>query len=665
VSRDQGSPRAFAPTWQGWVDGSEESSPVTSAKLAPDARVANRLFPKTRSWFALDAPLELLSPLSVLRILFALATLTWPLAGFAVSWPGIDRPLLVGVIVLAGAVWVTLFGVKKLSLGACQALTVVALADTAALGWAARGTGLVICAVAFLIPIGVFAGCFFGWRWVLASQLATAGCLALAEWHSGWAHGMLVAFCAGIALSCCGLTVTFLTRSSRRQGAIDPDTGLLNAVGIAQRVGRMEDEPVIVAAVVLHGIADAREALGFRVGSELLRRGVEDVGQVLPSTAVIGCISGDELVVVDRARRPDASSAPGPRPDDVADDARRLAATLADGIGAGRYLVGDVEVSLRAHVGLAVAPWDGQTAPELMRRASLVARHAASRGLQCALWDGESGALTPKDLELLADLRLAGERGELWLMFQPQVDARTARPLSVEALLRWTSPKRGPVAPGRFIPLAERTGLVDRLTEWVLGAALDAQVRWRAAGLALPVSVNLSAKTLTKPDLSRSIIGELARRGLPAESLTIEVTETAAAELADAVKLLGPLHEIGVRISIDDFGSGYTSLSALPHLPLDELKVDQSFVRRSSTSHADQVIVRSVGELAQRLGLRAVAEGVETEEMRARVFGFGFDIIQGYLFSPPLAEADLLAYVERSRDARRENASGPADSRIG
>jgi diguanylate cyclase len=166
---------------------------------------------------------------------------------------------------------------------------------------------------------------------------------------------------------------------------------------------------------------------------------------------------------------------------------------------------------------------------------------------------------------------------------------------------------------------------------------------------------------LTKPDLSAAIAGELHRRALPPQCLTVEVTETAAAELADAVNLLRPLHDLGVRVSIDDFGSGYTSLRALPSLPLDELKVDQSFVRLSSTSHADLAILRSVCELAHRLGLQAVAEGVETEEVRSRVFEFGFDVIQGYLCSPPLPEAELLAFAARAVPARAPAVAHQAD----
>jgi EAL domain-containing protein (putative c-di-GMP-specific phosphodiesterase class I) len=662
VSRAEDSSRASAPTWQGWLEQRTATSAVTSAKLAPDAHVRNRLFPKTRSWFALESPLELLSPLSVLRILFALAAVTWPLIGLAVHWPGANRAVLLGVMAAAGVVWIGLLAVKTVDLRACHALALLATAEIGGLAWAAHGSGLLIGAAAYFIPLGVFCGLFFRSRAVISYQLLAALSLAIAERTAGWAQALVVALAGGIALCIGALTVEFLARCSRRQGVVDPDTGLLNDVGFAQRLAhRADDGPVVVAAIVLHGIADAREALGFRVGSELLRRGVEDLGQVLPASAVIGRMAGDELVVADALSATRDAPVPGGRPAKMVDAARVLAATLAEGIGAGRYLVGDVEVSLRAHVGLAVAPWDGATAPELMRRASLSARHAASRGQVWALWEGGGGALTPADLELLADLRLAANRGELWIAYQPQLDVRTSALRSVEALLRWDSPKHGSVSPGRFILLAERTGLVDRLTDWVIGEALDAQLRWRAGGLTLPVSVNLSAKTLTKPDLSAEITGELDRRALPPQCLTVEVTETAAAELADAVNLLRPLHDLGVRVSIDDFGSGYTSLRALPSLPLDELKVDQSFVRLSSTSHADLAILRSVGELAHRLGLQAVAEGVETEEVRARVFEFGFDVIQGYLLSPPLKEADLLAYAAAAAARTPRPGARPAE----
>jgi EAL domain-containing protein (putative c-di-GMP-specific phosphodiesterase class I) len=254
--------------------------------------------------------------------------------------------------------------------------------------------------------------------------------------------------------------------------------------------------------------------------------------------------------------------------------------------------------------------------------------------------------LTSVDLAMLADLRVAAQQGELALHYQPQISLARGRTVSVEALLRWTSPTHGRVPPDRFIVLAERTGLVDRLTEWVVGEALDAQVRWRAAGLDVPVSVNLSGRSLTRPDLAAWILEQLSSRALPARALSVEITETAAPEdLAAAVELLAPLHERGVRVSIDDFGVGYTSLSVLPRLALDELKVDKGFVMRALASPTDEAIVRTVCELGRRLGLDVVAEGVEDAEVCRLVADAGYDLVQGFHFARPMPERELVDFV--------------------
>jgi EAL domain-containing protein (putative c-di-GMP-specific phosphodiesterase class I) len=267
-------------------------------------------------------------------------------------------------------------------------------------------------------------------------------------------------------------------------------------------------------------------------------------------------------------------------------------------------------------------------------------------------WDGTiTDVLTSADLTLLTDLRLAAGRGELWLAYQPQIDPRDGATTAVEALLRWSSPTHGAVPPDRFVPLAERTGLVDRLTDFVLGEALDAQVRWRRVGLRLPVSVNVSAVSLSAPELPAKILEELRRRRLPGDVLTVEVTETAALDADRAADRLGTLDEAGVEVSIDDFGTGFTSLSVLPFLPVSELKVDQRFVKASATSPADDAIVRSVLELAHQLGLRAVAEGVEDDATATRLGGYGFDLLQGWAFSPALPESELVDFVCRAPHA--------------
>ena len=305
-----------------------------------------------------------------------------------------------------------------------------------------------------------------------------------------------------------------------------------------------------------------------------------------------------------------------------------------------------MEVSLRTATGLTLGPWDGTEVSELVRRASLSAHRAATEGRLWALWDGDRDALTAEDLGLLAALRTAGERGQLSLVYQPQIACASGRPSSVEALLRWSSPEHGVISPDRFVPLAERTGLIDRLTGWILSEALDAQQRWRAEDRRIPVSVNLSATTLTRTDLVEWILGELATRDLPPSCLTVELTETAAADLPQAMERLGELRSLGIRVAVDDFGTGHTSLAALASLPVDELKIDRSFIQRSSSSPAHEAIVATFSELAHRLGLIAVAEGVEDQATERRLVDVGFDLLQGYHLARPLPELELLGFVD-------------------
>jgi EAL domain-containing protein (putative c-di-GMP-specific phosphodiesterase class I)/GGDEF domain-containing protein len=630
---------------------------VSSGRLTTEAEVKNRFFPKLRSWIALGAPLELMSPLSVLRANFAVSAVAWCLEGLYLRWPG-ERTAVVEIAAAVGAaVWVGLMCVRRLGPTPCRILAAGETALVITTVWAGNGPGAALGFVPFaLLPL-LFVALYFSGR----AAMANAAFASLGLWLAlysfmGIADSVVIAAATAIGLGVALQVATMLTTAVSHTGAADADTGLPNSVGLARHVGRWEGgHGYLLASLRVAGIDDARDAFGHGVGTELLRRVVEDLGQVIPGDAVIARIGSDELVVARplpsrTAGHPEATG-PGPAdevPADVAAAGHLLARTLIDGMAAGRYMVGSVEVSLRGHVGLEFAPWGGTEMAELLRRASLGAQRAAETGAHQHRWDRAEGTLTAEDLTLLADLRLAIDRGELRLAYQPQVDARTNRVVSAEALLRWQSERHGSVPPGRFIVLAERTGYIDRLTEWVLDEALDAQVRWRHTGVLIPISVNFSARTLTRPDLPTWIIGELAARDLPAEALAVEVTETAAAELLPAVQLLQPLHDRGVRVSIDDFGTGFTSLAALPHLPLDELKVDMSFVQRSGQSLADDAIVRSVRELAHRLDLDSVAEGVENDEIRRRMTEIGFDLLQGYHFSKPLFEEEFLAFA---RDA--------------
>jgi predicted signal transduction protein with EAL and GGDEF domain len=651
-------------SWRHWATPIPVASSATSAPLGSSAPVRNRLFPKTRSWFALDSPLALLSPLSVLRMMFALATVCWTVA--AILWPPADHRVWVAVLSgLALVTWIALLEVRRIRVWWCWFLAALWVAQVTVLVWAGLGTGLSIAAATFYVPVGVFLAIFFGFRVVLLCQAGIAVCLWVVRMGAiGNGRAAFAAIVGSLCLSTAPLTVMLFNKSIRRLGTVDPETGLPNGLGMAQRLAERDPSvPLVVVSVLIRGIDSAREALGYQAGTELLRRAVEDIGQVLPAHATIGRVEADELVIAqslqDSVGLADGAS-PGV-PQSATAAASALASTLERAIVAGRYAVDGVEVPLRTHAGISIAPWDGEDGRELLRRASLSAKHALADGVASVAWLADGRTLTAADLGMLADLGMAAERGELTVVFQPQVDARSGIVVGAEALLRWHCPTRGQVPPGMFVPLAERIGLIDRLTEWVLPVALDAQADWRRHGVRVSTSVNLSPVTLSRPDLAAWITGELESRGLDPACLTLEITETAAADLTQAVNGLRPLHDRGIRIAVDDFGSGYTSLSALPDLPLDELKVDQQFVRRSTESHNDLVIVRTVSELAKRLGLVAVAEGVETAELADHMGELGYDVLQGFHVARPMTTEELMDFV-RARPAAGDATLGLARS---
>jgi EAL domain-containing protein (putative c-di-GMP-specific phosphodiesterase class I) len=249
-------------------------------------------------------------------------------------------------------------------------------------------------------------------------------------------------------------------------------------------------------------------------------------------------------------------------------------------------------------------------------------------------------------LALLGEVRPALERGEFVLFYQPQLDLASGRIRSVEALLRWRHPERGMVAPLEFISLIEQTALVGPVTLHVVELALAQLAAWRAEGLEIGVSVNLSARNLHEGELARQIESLLQRHAVPAAALTVEVTESAAmADPETAVGLLDTLRALGVGVSIDDFGSGHASIAYLARLPASELKIDRSFVSRICESPREDAIVRTTIDLARHLELRVVAEGIETAEVCERLAAMGCDTGQGYLIARPAPAAELTPWL--------------------
>jgi EAL domain-containing protein (putative c-di-GMP-specific phosphodiesterase class I) len=256
---------------------------------------------------------------------------------------------------------------------------------------------------------------------------------------------------------------------------------------------------------------------------------------------------------------------------------------------------------------------------------------------------------SPDRLALLGELRRAITSNQLVLHFQPKVSLATRRIVHTEALVRWQHPQHGLLAPDRFIPLAEQTGLITPLTDWVLHAALRQARVWRDSGRAIPVAVNVSEQNLHDPRLAGKVAELLDRYGVPPEDLMVEITETSVLlDPARATEVLRRLRMLGVRVAIDDFGAGQSALGYLRQLPADELKIDRSFIRDLQHSDRDTAIVRAAIELGHSLGLSVVAEGVEDEETWDQLASLGCDIAQGYFMARPLAADALETWLETS-----------------
>jgi EAL domain-containing protein (putative c-di-GMP-specific phosphodiesterase class I) len=311
-------------------------------------------------------------------------------------------------------------------------------------------------------------------------------------------------------------------------------------------------------------------------------------------------------------------------------------------------------VQVGGSIGIALYPDHGLDMQTLLRRADVAMYVAKRSGDVYAVYSEEQDRYTPERLALIADLRQAIADGALVLHYQPTIDLATGRANAAEALVRWEHPERGLLGPGQFIPLAEETGLIGPLTHWVIETALGQCGRWRQAGIDVSVAVNLSMATLHDPQLPELITYLLQTHELPPSRLRMEVTESILMDdLRQTQDVLCRLAALGVRISVDDYGTGYSSLAYLKRLPVDELKIDMSFVRHLREDKTDAAIVASTIDLGHHLGLRVVAEGVEDQQTRERLTAMGCDAAQGYFWSRPLP-------AEQALQRMRELAAAPA-----
>jgi len=311
------------------------------------------------------------------------------------------------------------------------------------------------------------------------------------------------------------------------------------------------------------------------------------------------------------------------------------------------FHVEGIEVDVEASVGIVLAGTHGTDPITLIQRADIAMYVAKTQHLGAFVYDPEMDGNSASKLALVGDLRRALERGELILYYQPKVSVTTADLVGAEALVRWQHPEHGLIFPDAFIPLAERTGLISPLTNFVINAAMAQARTWLDAGRPLPVAVNLSARSLHDEGFVEQVCQLLDVYGVPAYLFELEITESAI--MIDPVRarqMLGQLSALGVRLSIDDFGAGYTSLSQLADLPISEIKIDRSFVMRMADDPNSALIVSSVVELGHNLGMTLVAEGVESAADLNQLAGLGCDVAQGYHFSRAIPAADFDIWSE-------------------
>jgi len=423
---------------------------------------------------------------------------------------------------------------------------------------------------------------------------------------------------------------------------------LREALGVGRDDAGVDDagvEPTLALLLLdLDGFKEVNDTLGHAHGDALLQQVAARLTQAVRPVDMVARLGGDEFALV-----VPVANAVG---------AEAVATALGIALEA-PFLVEGHTLHLGASIGIALGPAHGRDGATLLRHAD-VAMYAAKRGGGggYAVYAPAQDAALPARLSLIADLRRALAEGALVLHYQPQVAVDSGRVVGVEALARWPHPTHGFVPPDQFIPLAEGMGLIGALTDWALDTALRQCRVWRDAGHALVVAVNLSAATLHDPRLPATIARLLRAHGIPAGSLRLEVTESALmADPARAGVVLAGLAEMGVGISVDDYGTGYSSLAYLKRLPVDELKIDRAFVRNLTTDEADRTIVASTIGLGHSLGLTVVAEGVEDAVAWATLAMLGCDAVQGYHLGRPMPAAAMEAWLSE-RDSERQAIPG-------
>jgi len=423
----------------------------------------------------------------------------------------------------------------------------------------------------------------------------------------------------------------------RHQALHDALTGLPNRTLLHDRlvhathVAAREQAAFAVFLLDLDRFKEVNDTLGHAAGDALLERVAERLQGAVRASDTVARLGGDEFAVI----------LPGVDVADATRAADKLLTSLAEPVD-----VAGQRLAAGGSLGIALYPDHGGDAGALLRHADIAMYAAKREGGGHAVYAPEMDLHTPHRLTLVSALRHAIADGQFRVHYQPIVDVTTGRVHLVEALARWQHPELGLLSPDQFIPLAEGTGLIAPLTHWVVEESLRQVRAWRDAGLDLAVAVNLSARALRDPALPDTVVGLLQAHGVPADHLRVELTESAVmADPAGALTILTRLAALGIRIAIDDFGTGYSSLSYLKRLPIDEIKIDRSFVTHMTRDGGDATIVASTIGLGHSLGLRFIAEGVESGDTWRSLEALGCDGIQGFYISRALPADELTRWL--------------------
>jgi diguanylate cyclase (GGDEF)-like protein len=474
----------------------------------------------------------------------------------------------------------------------------------------------------------------------LAGRLFVAG-LILA-WIAIW-----VALIISTAVS---RRLTAQTDALRHQSTHDGLTGLPNRTLLQQRLGAeirtaaISGQSVALIMMDLNRFKEINNTLGHTFGDALLLALGERLQKTLWGRDTVARLGGDEFALL----LPMADTAHNAQVTD------KVLAALAE-----PFVIDGVTLEIDASLGIAIYPDDSKDAVELISHADVAMYQAKHMGAPMTRYDHSKDPHSLERLKLTGDLRHAIDRGELLVYYQPMIDIATRQVLGAEALLRWNHPERGLIPPDKFIPLAEQTGIIKSLTYWVLDSALRQCARWNDTGMSLSISVNLSARVVQDDKLLKEAASALARHGVEAGQLKLEITETAIMEdPTRAMEMLTSLSAMGIRLSIDDFGTGYTSMAYLKKLPVDEVKIDKSFVMNMLKDANDAVIARAIIDLAHNMNYTVVAEGVESRRILETLSELACDIAQGYYFSKPVPFPEFESWYRSAEPATEIKKSG-------